>query len=303
MLNHHLQQPRSHLPLYEADYQKKAVKKVKKQQSGGSSPSGSTRLVSSINKVLPAKPSVRKSHVDQLSVSPFDLRFPVTIIKQKTYSVSPFDPAFLFKKNLNAINPKPALTLDSNSPVDADYQSFSPFQTGFPFSHHHGQHRKTRNHSSIKKRKLQAAMKEYRRERGPAAERSLIKKNPSIILEGSVVSFSPWQSVEFCVACDLPLQKLVKDYKKIQQAMNLKKKQQQAQQKPQIRFKSYSPFDANFPHTIKTPPATAAAVAAFPAYSPLARKTNQPVDFKMPRVISTAPAVALTQQSKVLHTH
>jgi len=299
-MNHHLQQPHSHLPLYEADYQKKAGKKQVKQQSAGGS-SGSTRLVSSIHQlVLPAKPNVRKSQVELLSVSPFDSRFPVTISKQ-VITVSPFDPAFLFKKNLNAITAKPALTLDSNSPVDLDYQSFSPFQTGFPFSHHNGQHRKTRNRSSIKKRKLIAAMKEYRRERGPAAERSLIKKKPSVILEGSVVSFSPWQSVEFCLACDLPLQKLVKDYKKIQQAMILKKKQQQAaaQQKPQIRFKSYSPFDARFPHTVVVP----SAVAAFPAYSPLARKTNQPVDFKMPRVISTAPAVALTKQSKVLHTH
>jgi hypothetical protein len=313
MLNHHLQQPHSHIPLYEADYEKmKKTASMKKEESTSrmigrrlisSMLSGSSRLV------LPAKPEVRKTHVEYLSVSPFDTRFPMFAktpeLKMPLFSVSPFDSDFphYLNRSTSKQSEKKQITLDSNDVEDPDFKSFSPFQQGFPHSKHHGRHRKSRNRSSIKKRKLVAAMKDYRRERGPASERPLLKEKASAIYEGSVISFSPWQSVEFCEACDLPIQKLVKDYKKLVQQKQMQKHLAKKAKKS-FRFISYSPFDARFPLGVIQQPQQQLVVKvnAFPAYSPMAKKVT-PADFKMPpAVASPAPAVATTQR-KVLHMH
>lgn len=299
-----LQQPRSHIPLYEADYQKvkekaktRKVKQVKQVRV--------SRLADSMHRFkLSAHPQTDISRREQnkiVSVSPFDARFPVFAAKPKEivplYTVSPFDTAFpVYKKK---IIEESRVTLDSDvAPVAA----YSPWDEDFPrFTQ---KHRLSRNKSAIKKRKLRQAMLQYRRERGPASQRPIYTPKPAAILEGSVVSYSPWDSLAFCMACDLPLEKLLKNGKQI--AAQLAKAKRPVEKK--WRFKSYSPFDAKYPlgveEVIIKP--TVKAANAFPAFSPLAKKGQQaPVDFKLPAATST-PAVAKASSAnarKVLPMH
>lgn len=298
-----LQQPRSHIPLYEADYEKaKAKSAVRKPRS--KPVQSSSRLASSMRRFkLSAHPDTdiirRENHF--VSVSPFDARFPVFVATPKEiiplFTVSPFDAAFPVYSH--RVIEKSRVTLDSDTqPIE----SYSPFDAHFPkFTQ---KHRRTRNRSSIKKRKLRQAMLQYRRERGPVNERPQIKARPAAILEGSVVSFSPWDSLNFCLHCGLALEKLLKNGKQI--AAQLEKAKLPVAKK--WRFKSYSPWDSRYPlgvEEVVIKPTTKIA-SAFPAFSPMAKKGQQaPVDFKLPAATSAAPAAAKASAAprKVLPMH
>lgn len=309
-----LQQPRSHIPLYEADYEVMNSKKhrgfVSSHVHVASAPRASARLERQRFK-LPVKPSTaivqhNKRVESFVSVSPFDARFPVLSCLHPRillFSVSPWDARFpSFRSSRVSVRQyRPLLDSDEKT---LEFSSFSPFHELFPSR----PNRRHRNRAS-KRHRLQAAIAQYRRERGPVAKRPLFnaedrKYRP---IDPSIVSYSPWQEVEFALLCGIALPNFVHSRKlknaTIKAAEILKPKLMKTK-KP--RYLSYSPFNPLFPFAIAKNSGTVASTAivsyAFPAYSPMAKQhEGSNVSFKLPNPTQVAPEKLPRQTS--LHMH
>jgi len=303
-----LQLPRSHIPLYEADYEalrmKQATHMAAIHVSNNSlhlppATRASARVSERLRLKLPVKPGaeiVRHSQRNKeqfVSLSPFDLAFPVHVRPVSTsvvlFSVSPFDTRFPSFRPHPSPRVTPHVTLDSHDLSPA--VSFSPWDVRFPkSSFHRKHHRKSHNRSFQKRLRLQAAVAQYRRERGPAQDRPLFdlkSREVKTLDPSSFLSFSPWQETDFALACGVKLDKFIAA-RNLKQAVKAASGQRRAKQiknaqKKLKRYYSFSPFDSRFPNfsvkmsnsqqlvLVKKPQTLLAA--AFPAFSPLARQT------------------------------
>jgi len=225
-----LQLPRSHIPLYEADYEalrmKQATHMAAIHVSNNSlhlppATRASARVSERLRLKLPVKPGaeiVRHSQRNKeqfVSLSPFDLAFPVHVRPVSTsvvlFSVSPFDTRFPSFRPHPSPRVTPHVTLDSHDLSPA--VSFSPWDVRFPkSSFHRKHHRKSHNRSFQKRLRLQAAVAQYRRERGPAQDRPLFdlkSREVKTLDPSSFLSFSPWQETDFALACGVKLDKFI----------------------------------------------------------------------------------------------
>ena len=346
-----LQQPQSHIPLYEADYEAQSLKREKQMEMHrpksslhlAAAPRASARLVDRQRFKLPAKPSVEIVRHDQrlaasqlISVSPFDVSFPSFPQTKELvvlFSVSPLDSRFPSFRLPRQSSPRQLPRPVSAESADQAVVSFSPFarefdQTVAAASQFRRRvapsHRRHRNRSAIKRRRLQAAMAQYRRERGPVQSRPVFdaetRKQRSQPVDPSIVSFSPWQEAEFAVHCKVPLPQFVHSRR-----LRAVTKQVAAILKPKLlktkkpRFISYSPFSPLFPNFSKQPvkqlplasklPPTAVSSYSFPAYSPIAKQQpsaagqfNVPAASKAAAVQPAAVAAKAARQPS-LHMH
>jgi hypothetical protein len=339
-----LQQPRSHIPLYEADYESLRMKqqhsvdahRVMSHLHVPPAPRAAARVSERLRVKLPVKPAADIVQHDQrvesfVSITPFDSHFPSfprTKERVVLFSVSPFDSRFpSFTSTARAVFSRPRPVLDSDDKT-MEISSFSPFDARFDTEFHRHrrspQHRRTRNRSFIKKRRILAAVAQYRREVGPVSSRALFDPEDRKIhpVDPSIPSFSPWQEAEFAVHCKIPLPRFVhpKKLKAVTlQAAAILKPRLLKTKKP--RYISYSPFNPNFPSfssksaTVlsKKPASAAAAVipaAAFPAYSPMAKQQaavqpgfNLPPAAKAPPAPAAAAASAKLPRQPSLHMH
>lgn len=324
-----LQQPQSHIPLYEADYETLKVKRLLRHSHKtprthlAPSPRAAARLTERQRFKLPVQASAaitqHYQRVDHfLSVSPFDSRFPVLTRTRQTcvlFSVSPFDARFPASSAQRVARPeiRPLLDSDDREVI----KSLTPFDPHFPSASyvHRAPGRRLRNKSAIKRRRLDAAVAQYRRERGPVAERPVfdVTSRKAKSVDPSIVSFSPWQEAEFAVLCKIPLPKFVA-------TKNLKAATIKAGQilKPRLmkvkkpRYVSYSPFSPMFPNIGKPALAKKAvtssaivpvpATGAFPAYSPMAKqRTEKAAGFNLPAATQAKDKTPARQPS--LHIH
>jgi hypothetical protein len=321
-----LQQPHSHIPLYEADYKALKLKKELRHTHKtprthlASSPRAAARLTERLRFKLPVQVSATIIHHNQrvnhsVSVTPFDSSFPVLARTRQIhvlFSVSPFDarfPAFRARR-VDRTELRPLIDSDELEVT----KSFTPFDQHFPSTAyvHRAPGRRLRNKSAIKRRRLEAAVAQYRRERGPVAERLVYDaagRNTKSV-DPSIVSFSPWQEAEFAVFCSIPLPKFVaaKNIKAVTvKACELLKPKLMKVKSP--RYMSYSPFSPMFPNigkpvVAKKVVATSAIVpvGAFPAYSPMAKQqTEKTPGFNLPAATQAKEKTPARQPS--LHMH
>jgi len=320
-------QPQSHIPLYEADYEALKLKQKPNHSQKtpsthlAASPRAAARLTERQRFKLPIHISTTIIRHNQrvndfVSLSPFDSGFPVfTRTRQNCvlFSVSPFDAQFPAFSARRIARPeiRPLLDSDDREVI----KSFTPFDQQFPSASyvHRAPGRRLRNKSAIKRRRMELAVAQYRRERGPVVERPLfdVTSRKTKAVDPSIVSFSPWQEAEFAVLCKIPLPKFVA-------AKNLKAATVKAGQilKPKLlklkkpRYMSYSPFSPMFPNIGK--PAVAKKVvassanvptaAAFPAYSPMAKqKTEKTTGFNLPVATNAKEKTPARQPSLPMH--
>ena len=204
------------------------------------------RVVSNVHvNKLPVQASrVIIDHTEKyVSVPPFNEQFPKFApqpVSNFVWTASPWSndfPRFQSAQPLRAIASMSTLDSDEWNPET----SYHPWEAQFPKSNLH-KHRRSKNRSERKHRHLVAEMFKYKKEHGPVNLRTWTTEMPKPV--DNARSFSPWQEVDFAIACRIPLAKFIK-------AKNLKTLMASGQvpnkMMPKMYFKSVSPWTTEFP--------------------------------------------------------